>query len=289
MKLKVTALIGVLLGAIISESSGMEPMQLVKNERAFAATVAAEGIRAGFLENISDSGVLFVPAVVNGKEYYEKSPQRPGLLSWGPAHAEIAAGDNIGWTTGPWEFRRESVTDTPIAYGHYVTLWKQQTDSSWKFALDIGISHGKGTAVPSDPNLQTLSSANSAKPSDPREAQSELLRLEKLFSKKSATGAKSEAYLAHAASDIRLYREGEPPHHGTAELETTLKAVDGFLSWQANFVEVSRSGALGYSFGVSSLASGDSTSEFSYTHIWRRNSSGEWKLALDIQIPLSTD
>jgi ketosteroid isomerase-like protein len=261
-------------------------MVMVENERSFAKAVAKVGMRDGFLRYIADSGVLFVPGAVNGKELYEGSSQRPGHLSWGPEHAEIAEGDNLGWTTGPWEFRRETANDTPHVFGHYVTLWKLQANSEWKFVLDIGISHSRDSEIPQSPNLNLLQKPRRAASVNGANDQSELLEFENELSAQFKNGNLIPSYLANAADDIRYYRDGESPHHGTAAVKAELLKIDGPLQWQPDFSAVSQSGALGYTYGVCSQTSNDSTTQFSYTHIWRRSDSGKWALALDIQIPL---
>ena len=65
-----------------------------------------------------------------------------GQLNWAPEFADIAVSGDLGYTTGPWEFRR-SPKDAPVAFGHYVTLWRKQNNGAWKVEVDIGIGHDK--------------------------------------------------------------------------------------------------------------------------------------------------
>ena len=61
-------------------------------------------------------------------------------LVWHPVSAVAAASGDVGYTIGRWESRalgkdgRWTVDGT----GNYVTIWRRQSDGSWKVAVDIG-------------------------------------------------------------------------------------------------------------------------------------------------------
>ena len=38
-------------------------------------------------------------------------------------------------------YLNDSKDAKPAAFGNFMTVWKKQTDGSWKFALDLGISN----------------------------------------------------------------------------------------------------------------------------------------------------
>lgn len=126
---------------------------VVETERSFARTSAERGIRESFLAYIAEDGLLFRPGAVNGKKWMLDHPVPPSqkrpLLSWWPAFADVARAGDLAYTFGPWEFKDDITAEKPVGYGHFVTVWKKQTDGSWKFAVDLGISHGapKGPRV----------------------------------------------------------------------------------------------------------------------------------------------
>src|SRR5204862_4374192 len=109
---------------------------LVEMEHAFAKAAAEKGTRDAFLEFLADDGIIFQPGPVNGKQFWQARAQRKGLLSWEPIFADVSSADDLGYTTGPYEFRPNSADDKPIAFGQYFTIWKKQMDGSWKVALD---------------------------------------------------------------------------------------------------------------------------------------------------------
>lgn len=264
----------------------VDPMVLVQNEQAFGADAAANGMRGGFLAHIADDGVLFIPQAVNGKAHYEAAEKSPGLLTWTPIYAEISSGGDLGWTTGPWDWRAATMADTPQVSGHYVTIWKLQPDSTWKFVFDMGVAHNPHPSPPPPPALKVLDRPDAAGDLTLNQARYELGKLERVFTSASASQGLVAAYAVAMANDIRLYRMGEFPIQGVSAVAKALSLVDGTWTWAVNHAEVSPSGDLGYTFGVSTLAVNGTEAQFSFAHIWRRAENGEWQLALDIHIPL---
>src|SRR5215472_13171670 len=128
-----------------SRSTAADPdaaAAIVSAERAFAAQVRSAGVRDGFLAWLSPTSVVFRPGPVNGIKTYEKSkPGWNGLLAWTPTHAAISADGKLGWSTGPWTFSRDSTQKKPDAHGDYMSVWRLQTDGSWKAVLDCGVGH----------------------------------------------------------------------------------------------------------------------------------------------------
>src|SRR2546426_10798537 len=116
-------------------------LAIVEAERAFARGAAAKGTRDAFLEFLADDGIIFQPGPVNGKQFWQARTPRKGLLSWEPIFADVSLAGDMGYTTGPYEFRPNGAGDKPTAFGQYFTIWKKQTDGSWKVALDRGTSN----------------------------------------------------------------------------------------------------------------------------------------------------
>ena len=285
-KIALVTLIGLLTGCGTQKKSSADPSVLVNSERAFAAAAAAQGTRDAFLAYCADSAVMFVPDLVRVKEQYGSSEKRPGLLSWEPIYAEIASAGDLGWTTGPWEWREKSAADTPQVSGHYITLWKMQPDSTWKFVLDIGIAHESHKAPAPALILRTLDYSENKDDVFIRRAREALIQLEYTFSSASAYEGLTAAYTEREAEDIRLYRMGEFPVQGADAVSASLSRNDGVLTWEVSHADVSRSADLGYTYGISSLAGPNTTTRFSFVHIWRRAADDQWKVVLDIQIPI---
>lgn len=263
---------------------------LVESERAFSRTSASKGIREAFLTYLADEAIVFRPRPVQGKKAYEERPNIPGLLTWEPEYAEVSDAGDLGYTTGPYEFR----LDTSASYGHYVSVWKKQSDGSWRVMLDIGITHPRpeSISVRLTSRLNKHEASDKIKPNaDVKAEQVRLLDTERSFSKASAVDGIATAFLRYSHDDIRLYRRDSFPVVGKEAVRRMISDRSGLWTWEPIAAEVSRSGDLGYTYGISEFRKKDAeekpSESSSYVRIWRKAMDGTWKVALDIAIPIS--
>jgi hypothetical protein len=143
---KISSLILVILiGANVWAQTKTDLQILVETEKSFARYADEKGMKAAFLEFLADDGIMFAPNVVNGKEYFRSRPESPATLVWYPIFADVSSNGVLGYTTGRGEFRPKGKTDTTVYYSDFATVWRRQTDGSYKAVLDIGISHDKPT------------------------------------------------------------------------------------------------------------------------------------------------
>jgi ketosteroid isomerase-like protein len=258
---------------------------LVQMERDFAKAAVTKGMRDAFLAFIADDGILFQPGPVNGKKFWTERQPRKGLLSWEPIFADVSRAGDLGYTTGPWEFRPNGADDKPVAFGQYFTIWKKQSDGSWKFVLDRGVSSEKPFATklllfPLNDEDSTFSGKV-----DLEGVRSTLMKLEKEFSERSVKKGVQDPFDFYLADDGRLLRENVAPAVGKNASLSLVSARQGTLSWQVTAADVSTSGDLGYTYGVFELKSGTAAPERgSYVRVWKRQN-GKWKVVMDIMSP----
>src|SRR5437764_10303029 len=105
---------------------GLTPLQeMVQTEQAFSKMAAEKNIREAFMTFIADDGLLFRPGAVNGKKWMTDHPIPPSdkkpLLAWQPFFAGMSESGDLGFTTGPWEFKDDIKDPKPSGYGHFVT------------------------------------------------------------------------------------------------------------------------------------------------------------------------
>jgi ketosteroid isomerase-like protein len=268
---------------------------IVDTERAFARASAERGIRESFLAYVADDGLLFRPGAVNGKKWLLEHPvpaseKRP-LLSWQPAFADVAQAGDLGYTFGPWQFKKAITDQKPVGYGHFVTVWKKQTDGSWKFEVDLGISH----PAPKNPRVDWELPANyRMKPwkgtgkADLESARADLLSRDWQFLKASTAQGPLKAYDSYSAPELRLFRENSFPFEGIVAsshaLATKISDSD-LLTWQPLGADVSQSKDLGYTHGTYSLSRKEQPEKViergSYLRIWKKQN-GVWKIVLDV-------
>jgi ketosteroid isomerase-like protein len=265
-----------------------DPMVLVNSEQAFGATAAQKGMRDAFLEFSTDEAVMFVPGVIRVKDLYGPAEPRPGLLVWHPLYAEIASSGDLGWTTGPWEWGQDMSGQSFQATGNYITIWRRQPDSTWKFVLDVGVAHRSPMAQYPAPTLRVLDRPSERQRVEPGLGRQQLLEAEYSFRSASVSEGMAAAYQPRMTEDVRYYRMGMLPIHGIDSVTAALSRSVGTYSWEVDYAEVSLNSDLGYTYGSSSLSDGTGSLKFSFIRIWRRNIEGIWKVALDIHIPYQT-
>jgi len=69
---------------------------------------------------------------------YKKTYSTPGFrLAWRPDRTELF-GESYVVTSGPWELHLQRDGKENVSRGKYVTVWRRQTDGSWRFVWDGG-------------------------------------------------------------------------------------------------------------------------------------------------------
>ncbi len=266
-------------GGEIDQEAALDAM--LAEEVAFGQRSAAEGTRAAFLAYLADDSIVFQPEPADGKAVQMEFPDN-GNLTWEPAYAEISADGALGYTTGPWTFEGGERAGNNRIHGHFVTIWKIQTDGAWKVVLDIGNTYPD--PFPTGGPVERRATGETIEGADPVVAANELLALDRALS---TAAAPIDSLMAVTDPDVRIYRNGERPTRGreaALELLNLVRAGEpepaGTTRWDPLDAGVSGSGDLGYSYGYADISE-DSTS---YLRIWRRRPGGEWKIVLDVVI-----
>jgi ketosteroid isomerase-like protein len=280
-------------GLAQANSAPPDLMSLVESERAFARTSVEKGVRASFLEYFAANCISFAPDAGNARTRLlarpAPNPLPATVLDWHPIYADISQGGDMGYTTGPSTFVDHRPTPRPNYYGFYFSVWKKQTDGSWKVVLDIGTETPDASAVPAQafqpaPTIQLKLKSNY----NAADGWAELVKLESEFAKLSLSKGIKTAYFKYRAADLRLHRDGHFPMSRTELENSYLWAQPTFATSAPIFTEVAKSGDLGYVYGRYELADAaakaahQATEKGYYVRVWRRDASGNWKLAADI-------
>lgn len=106
--------------------------QSVSNaDAAFAALAQVTGsMQHAFTAYAAQDAVQLAGTMVFGRDAIHDLLARAPLLRWAPL-VEGAAAD-LGYTVGAWH--------AASARGSYLTIWRLQSDGSWRFVLDAGVS-----------------------------------------------------------------------------------------------------------------------------------------------------
>src|SRR5215831_5419520 len=259
---------------------------LVDAERGFARTSVEQGMREAFLANLADDAVVFQPLPVNGPQVWKARPRSEATLMWEPAFAEVAASGDLGYTTGPWEFRPPATAkDTTRFYGHFISVWRREPNAAWKVALDLGAAHERA-----EPGVGsgafTAGPAHGMPPKDDRRAAAtrELRAAEQSFAKAASEAGFAAAFSRHAASDVRFNRDGIVPAVGLAAARAAVAADTARARWTPQGAGASRAGDLAYAYGVRErlTAAGAPPDTSVFLDVWRRDSAGNWRLVMAV-------
>ena len=271
---------------------GADLKSLVRAELAFSRLAEAQGIRTAFVANLAEDAIVFRPKPVPGFKLYRDRPSIPGRLSWGPAYAFAAASGDLGYTTGPYELRKEKAADPVTGRGHFVSVWRFQKDGAWKVVFDGGIGYDAPfTAEPVlDPERLAGGPPAAAPASAGRGGEANALReiegAETALAEAAAKGG-LPALAGAMAADVRLYFDGAHPLAGKPAAVGALANKAGRLSWQVQGVHGSSAGDLGYVFGVAeSIPAAGAAESFSFLRIWKKAESGGWEIALCLFTPI---
>jgi ketosteroid isomerase-like protein len=120
-------------------------------------------------------------------------------------------------------------------------------------------------------------------------AQSELVEAERNFARYSVENGQREAWLAFFADDGIMFQPGPVnAKEVMSKRPATAKPPPVTLNWQPIYGDISRAGDLGYNLGPWKIT--DQTEQkrpdlYGYFFsVWRQQTSGEWKVVLDLGI-----
>lgn len=265
---------------------------VVEAEHAFAQFSIDHGMKDAFLGFAAPDGVVFRRGPVNAIELWKsRNPAPTGLLTWWPAYADVSGAGDMGWTTGPYEFREKPTDEKPAGTGHFFTVWRRQTDGTFKFVLDLGIEH----AAPSAPETELRypawlkSGGKGSAVSDISAAQRSLAEAERSLAEESASKGMTTALLSRADETLRLYRQNTFPVVGLAAVRSTLKDMSEFVRWETLKTDVASSGDLGYAYGtyqVMPQGSEKPSEQGNYARVWRRQGKGPWRVVFNVATPV---
>ncbi|MEW6366075.1 MAG: DUF4440 domain-containing protein [Acidobacteriota bacterium] len=259
---------------------------VVQAERDFAALAAEKGIREAFLTCLAEDSIVFRPGPVPGRKWYEEHQPSEGLLAWYPSVAEVASSADLGYTTGPWEFRPDATKPDPLATGIYFTVWKRQPEGGWKAVIDIGVRTEGAQKLPAFDSAASSVDADSASANSLGASENLFAADREFFAHASSTGA-AQAYAEYAAPDLMLIREPAGLLQGRAAVEASKQPFS--MSGEPMGGQVSSAGDLGYTYGSCELkaaASGAAPAKGHYMRVWRKSHDARWQVAVDLLCPL---
>jgi ketosteroid isomerase-like protein len=257
---------------VFAETRGNILQSLIESERSFAAMSVEKGRQEAFLAYLAEDSVLFRPGPVSGRKWMREHSPSPGILDWRPELAFVSRSADLGFTTGPWEFRKKNMEEEPVACGSFASVWVKQ-GGTWRLLVDTGISYPE--PGPAAPEVRSLSAAaaTGVPPDSDGERQALMAADEQLILQIARKGAEA-AYSEWLAEDGWLLREGRRPLQGRA---AALPVLKGFPASTLTQVEggVSAAADLGYTYGTAG-------EKGNYVRVWRKSADRKWRVVLDV-------
>jgi len=135
----------VLPGNLFSTSPVKATPEMLKQLEGEFMKAAADKGSQGYMSYYADNSVE-VPnggPLIVGKVNIAKGmgflDDKNNQLLWTPVGADISNSGDLGYTYGNYEFHSKDKDGKPtVEYGKYTSIWKKQSDGSWKVVLDMG-------------------------------------------------------------------------------------------------------------------------------------------------------
>jgi ketosteroid isomerase-like protein len=276
-----------LVSAVQSGAADASPLQrMAATERAFAAATAEIGVRDGFLAFFADDAIGLragtdgaSATVVRAKDGLRARPlDRLPLatrLIWAPFTGHVSADGTLGWLTGG--FASVNVLSGDIlGNGAYFSVWKRQTDGSWRVWLDEGVSlprvwqDASPFRVAPDPDAGTA--GVSGEPID---------RVEQ------SVAAGGEPWRQRLSEGVRLHRAGVMPLVGREAASAWAAGAWSRVRFTILRTEVAASGDLAVVVGgYDAAASAGATSAAAFEHgtwarVWKRDVTDRWRIVFE--------
>jgi len=113
------------------EAPPLPAESVAQADTAFAALARRTGsTQQAFTNYAAQDAVQLGPTILFGRDAIHEAMARAPLIEWGPIADDSAA--DLGYTVGAYR--------TPSAQGNYLTIWQLQSDGSWRYVLDGGVT-----------------------------------------------------------------------------------------------------------------------------------------------------
>ena len=243
--------------------------EVVSAELAFANTARTETMKKAFLKYMDSAAVVFDKGDIhNGIAFWNKADESNGKLLWHPSFYAASSAGDMGFTTGPWEYR-PTMNDSVAASGQYTTVWTRNRKGEWKFLVDLGVYY-RGSLFTD----QSLSSCALLSPSNKKDTS--IFAIENNFLQTFAAN-RQQAFEQFLHTNSWLNTDGKHPLKTSAAILTELNGLPPETSFQPVAGGISSSHDLAYIYGTVQY----SNKKENYLRIWGREEQG-WKILLQV-------
>ena len=216
---------------------------LIIAEKSFAAQAVQSNTRNAFLHYMdsADAVVFNGGRILNAYTTWHNALPNANKLIWQPVFAGIAQSGELGFTTGPWQFKK-ATAQTVLATGSYTTVWHLDSKGAWKFLVDIGTDDG--VQPPATDSVKKWV----GKTIDDMETR-DALTIDRIFIQQYAT-LKNDAFTAVVTADTWLNQPNQAAVTGLQNVTAAIQQIPAGLSFEPVGGAVSASGDMVYVYGT---------------------------------------
>ena len=117
--------------------------KIVQTEKEFETTVREKGVQEAFYEFADSNAVIKREddRLIKGREhikiYYQNTKFTQDSVTWKPDFVEVSDDGTLAYTYGIYTWKLKDSTGKFSEYkGVFHTVWKKQSDGTWKYVWD---------------------------------------------------------------------------------------------------------------------------------------------------------
>jgi len=254
--------------------------RMVATERAFAAATAEIGVRDGFLTFFADDAISLAAGkdgasatVKPAKEGLRAlTPQKLPLLNqllWEPFTGHVSSDGTLGWLTGGYANLALTTKDL-VGQGAYFSVWKHQSDGTWRVWIDEGITlptvwrDASPFRVAPEPDAGTAGDSN-----------------ETIDAAERAVMSGGVAWRARLSAGVRLHRNGRMPLVNRDEAAEWTDGTFRSIKYTVLKQEVAASSDLAVTVGGYDAMTRAAAEHGTWVRVWKRDVTGRWRIVFE--------
>lgn len=262
--------LAVMLCCFALNTHAQNVQEVIKAERSFAAYARDYNTRDAFLKFMDSAGLVFNNGVpVNAIKDWSARRANTAKLLWEPAFAGISASGDIGFTSGPWQYKK-AMQDSALATGVFTSIWRKNANGEWKNIVDLGYAVAAKTYQ--TPQIKVSKTTKTSKIKN----SVDVLALDQKFIDSYNTWGKS-VYNNVLIVDSWLNMNNLPPFTTPQQQADAIVAIPAGLVMKPIGGGISNAKDLAYVYGSVAYQ----TDKENYLRVWQQTDAG-WKIILQV-------
>jgi hypothetical protein len=267
-------------GIAAAQSNPQALLRMVATERAFAAATAELGLRNGFLAFFADDAVQIEAGetgngtrLVSAVTALENRPLAPlplgPSLVWNPHTGHVSADGSLGWLTGPYVVM-DPAAKSLVAQGAYFSVWKRQSNDTWRVWLDEGIDLPDIWRDASEFRAAATPEGGEGGRAD-----------ETAETAEAEVASGGDRWRQRWSDSVRIHRSGQMPRVGREAAVTWAAATWAEVAFHVVRVETAASNDLAVAIAGYDARTTAGAEHGTWVRVWARNAASRWRIVFE--------